>query len=147
MLICWEAMLPPTLCAIAILVMYIYWQTHHTVQTWVPAVQGILGKLHVISLFFYLNGRIEIACTGSQDLPYRSTLTIPMDGMVWSAPHGPVRDASHSPVNMSRTTQSLSTHAAPPHFLGTLPFPGQNRPWRTTRRVKHVRGVTRCLRR
>ncbi|KAI0042394.1 hypothetical protein FA95DRAFT_580386 [Auriscalpium vulgare] len=109
MLICWEAMLPPTLCAIAILVMYIIWQIHATIQTWVPAVQGILGKLQVISLFFYLNGRIEIACTkghatgsDAHELPYRSTLTIPMDGMAWSAPRGP------------------STHAAPPHFLGAF---------------------------
>ncbi|KAI0042393.1 hypothetical protein FA95DRAFT_1564357 [Auriscalpium vulgare] len=123
MLICWEAMLPPTLCATAILVMYTVWQIHHTAETWVPAVQGILGKLHVISLFFYLNGRIEIACTGSQDLPYRSTLTVPMDGMVWSAPRGIVR---YPPVDMSQSTQSLSTHAAPPHILGTLPCPGQN---------------------
>ncbi|KAI0065112.1 hypothetical protein BV25DRAFT_1913753 [Artomyces pyxidatus] len=50
----WEASLPPSACAVAIVIAYIIFVVHVQYQFWVIGLQSILGKLHVISLFFIL---------------------------------------------------------------------------------------------
>ncbi|KAI0713739.1 hypothetical protein C8Q76DRAFT_857494 [Earliella scabrosa] len=53
----WEAALPPCICAVMTVVMYLTLVNHNY---WDLTFQAILGKLYVISLFVTLNGRAEL---------------------------------------------------------------------------------------
>ncbi|KAH9001742.1 hypothetical protein EDB92DRAFT_1966600 [Lactarius akahatsu] len=52
----WQSALPPTLCAICTLVLYLLFTTasQMAVQFWFPVVQAMIGKLYILSLFYMM---------------------------------------------------------------------------------------------
>ncbi|KAN0120461.1 hypothetical protein V8E52_004288 [Russula decolorans] len=52
----WQAVIPPCLCAVALLILYLTFTHAHPgkPQTWYPAMQAMLGKLYVLSLYYTL---------------------------------------------------------------------------------------------
>ncbi|KLO13114.1 hypothetical protein SCHPADRAFT_890298 [Schizopora paradoxa] len=74
----WEAALPPAVCATVAMVVYLTRNSH---DYWIVFLQGILGKLYVISLFAVLNARSKIKAntfeTGiiTKDVPGTITTT------------------------------------------------------------------------
>ncbi|KAF8272720.1 hypothetical protein EI94DRAFT_210962 [Lactarius quietus] len=57
----WQAAIPPGLCAIALVIKYIVFTETHPGQSqeWYGAIQAMLGKLYIQSLFYTLNNRMD----------------------------------------------------------------------------------------
>ncbi|KAI0761471.1 hypothetical protein BD413DRAFT_485951 [Trametes elegans] len=72
----WEAALPPCVCAVMTVLIYI---SLVDVDYWDLTFQAILGKLYVISLFVTLNGRAEL-----QDGPAPGFSTNRLSNLIWS---------------------------------------------------------------
>ncbi|KAH8988325.1 hypothetical protein EDB92DRAFT_1948012 [Lactarius akahatsu] len=79
--IVWQSALPPTLCAICVLALYLRFAIapERVVAFWMPVMQGTIGKLYVLSLFYMINAQ-PLKPTG-QLTTVISTLTVPMEVM------------------------------------------------------------------
>lgn len=78
----WQAVIPPSFCAVALLILYLTFTHAHPgkPQMWYPAIQAMLGKLYVLSLFFTLNNRMDLAA--EPPMTYVTTMgAAPLDSM------------------------------------------------------------------
>ncbi|KAI8974216.1 hypothetical protein BD414DRAFT_184490 [Trametes punicea] len=102
----WEAALPPCICAVLTVLMYL---TLVNVDYWDLTFQAILGKLYVISLFVTLNGRADL-----QDAPVPGFSTNRLSNLGWSV-NTPIRvdiptDMEQGPIS-TRNTQGDDSSA------------------------------------
>lgn len=60
-IVVWQAAIPPGLCAIALMIKYMTFTETHPgqPQEWYGAIQAMLGKLYILSLFYTLNNRMD----------------------------------------------------------------------------------------
>ncbi|KAI0806680.1 hypothetical protein C8Q74DRAFT_1362292 [Fomes fomentarius] len=94
----WEAALPPCICAVMTVVMYL---TMVNENYWDLAFQSILGKLYVISLFVTLNGRAEL-----QNGPAPGFSTNRISNLAWNL-STPIRlDINTDEESQGNTTQN-----------------------------------------
>ncbi|KAH8983539.1 hypothetical protein EDB86DRAFT_3085210 [Lactarius hatsudake] len=77
----WQSALPPTLCSICTLVLYLLFATasRMVVQFWFPVVQAMIGKLYILSLFYMINTQ-PLQPHERPTAPI-STLTVPTEFM------------------------------------------------------------------
>ncbi|KAI0255438.1 hypothetical protein BJV78DRAFT_672325 [Lactifluus subvellereus] len=63
MIVIWQTAIPPCVCAIALLVKYFVFTEVHPGkrQMWYATIQAMLGKLYVLSLYYSLNNRMDLA--------------------------------------------------------------------------------------
>ncbi|KAF8272715.1 hypothetical protein EI94DRAFT_1717772 [Lactarius quietus] len=59
LIILWQSAIPPTLCAVGLLLIYIASQnlSPGEMQMWYPTLQAMIGKLYVLSHFYNINAR------------------------------------------------------------------------------------------
>ncbi|KAH9969377.1 hypothetical protein BGW80DRAFT_630963 [Lactifluus volemus] len=76
----WQSAVPPTLCTIYLCVAYVQFSlaTPKTLQLWFTVIQGLIGKLYLLSFFCIIN---DCAFSGEQlqATTYNPTLTIPIE--------------------------------------------------------------------
>jgi len=86
----WQAAIPPCLCAIALVIKYmVFTETHPgQPQEWYGAIQAMLGKLYILSLFYTLNNRMDFtrrpSATSALDAPSLDIPTSPAQPYVFS---------------------------------------------------------------
>ncbi|KAI0065111.1 hypothetical protein BV25DRAFT_1822228 [Artomyces pyxidatus] len=109
MIACWEVALPPTICAVILLVTYTIFIFHPIPQYIDIGLQAVLGKFYVMSLLFILNGRS--ARPSTEETPNLSTLTIPREGISWTRGSLPVgtHHTGHFVVSMAPIPPSTDT--------------------------------------
>jgi len=99
--ITWESALPPCVCAIATLVVFVRWAEHNY---WNLVFQAILGKLYVISLLFTLNSRTDLRArvrANELELPEIYWTSLPqIREDAREASDDPVEEESASPVTL-----------------------------------------------
>jgi hypothetical protein len=78
MSVVWQSAIPPTLCTIVLCVLYVQFATaeQKRPQFWYPAVQGLIGKLYVLSLFYIINNEGPARELTTAFVP---TLTVPIE--------------------------------------------------------------------
>ncbi|KAF8486935.1 hypothetical protein DFH94DRAFT_7955 [Russula ochroleuca] len=78
----WQAVIPPCVCAVALLIKYVTFTQAHPgkQQMWYAAIQAMLGKLYVLSLYFTLNNRMDLA-TNEPPVTYATTMDVSLDSM------------------------------------------------------------------
>jgi len=83
MIVIWQAVIPPCFCAIGLVIKYItFTQTQPGGrQAWYPAIQAMLGKLYVLSLFFTLNNRMDLTEAHEPPITYVSTFNTSLNGV------------------------------------------------------------------
>ncbi|KAH9982020.1 hypothetical protein BJV74DRAFT_58047 [Russula compacta] len=81
MVVIWQAAIPPSLCAIALLIKYVTFTIVYPEKftMWYAAIQAMLGKLYVLSLFFTLNNRMDLS--DEPPVTYVTTINGSLDGM------------------------------------------------------------------
>ncbi|KAI9512131.1 hypothetical protein F5148DRAFT_96949 [Russula earlei] len=81
MVVIWQAVIPPCICAVALLIKYIAFTNAHPgkPQMWYATIQAMLGKLYVLSLYSTLNNRIDL--TNEPPVTYVSTINGSLDGI------------------------------------------------------------------
>ncbi|KAI9457767.1 hypothetical protein BJY52DRAFT_453540 [Lactarius psammicola] len=96
--IVWQSALPPTVCAICALVMYLIFSTslHMVVQFWFPVVQAMIGKLYVLSLFYMINAQPIQPDEGPTTIV--STLTVPAEVMLALTRNARVGDVARGEI-------------------------------------------------
>ncbi|KAI0306274.1 hypothetical protein B0F90DRAFT_729839 [Multifurca ochricompacta] len=84
MTVVWQSAVPPTVCHVVLFITYII--SHqlypHKRQMWHSALQGMIGKLYVLSLFYNLNTRtLFVSEQEERQTTCLSSLTVPvLDG-------------------------------------------------------------------
>ncbi|KAF8494842.1 hypothetical protein F5888DRAFT_605805 [Russula emetica] len=77
----WQAVIPPCFCAVSLLILYLSFTYAHPgkPQMWYPAIQAMLGKLYILSLYFTLNNRMDL--TNDPPVPVTYVTTVGADNM------------------------------------------------------------------
>ncbi|KDQ57277.1 hypothetical protein JAAARDRAFT_70207 [Jaapia argillacea MUCL 33604] len=83
-IISWEAGVPPCVCAVATLAIYLISRNQ---SFWNLFTQAILGKFYVMSLFITLNGRADLRTMGCPSLPPPAPHDIPENQPAADFPH------------------------------------------------------------
>jgi len=81
MAVIWQAVIPPCFCAVALLIKYVAFTEAHPgkPQMWYAAIQAMLGKLYILSLYSTLNNRIDL--TTEPPVTYISTINPSLGGV------------------------------------------------------------------
>jgi hypothetical protein len=74
----WKSAIPPTLCAIFLCMLYVQFAgaQEKKPQFWYSTIQGMIGKLYVLSLFYIIN---DDAPTRELTTAFVPTLTVPIE--------------------------------------------------------------------
>ncbi|KAI0263730.1 hypothetical protein BC834DRAFT_290537 [Gloeopeniophorella convolvens] len=105
--ITWESAIPPCTCALAALITCL--RGAPFVSYWAVALQTILGKLYLISLFVTLNGRASLA--EAANLTHFPTLTDQHHG---SLSHPPYHSSNETPTKLLHPFMTSSTSRGTP---------------------------------